>query len=374
MGTDDRIVLLGEDVSEEQRMIADEVERIALALTESDGSDRDAWESIVALGVHALVAEDEHATLGDLVLVAEELGRRASADAFVWGAVASPSLLAALPTSAACERLRERIVAGELLTVALDASGDLEDIGTSVSLSTAGDRVVLDGGCRFVPLGADADLLLVVVRQDDGTYRVVAVEADARGVRWDRLVPLDLRSSLSDVRFDGALAVDVGVLERDPSDVLAAALLCQASAVAGTARQALSDSVEYSALRRQSGVPIASFQAIRHRLADMLVDVELMRAAIAAAASSGLPADAELAAYECFSAAPAVIRSNIQVHGGVGYTWEHSAHRLFRAVYAGRESVYSLDSLERKIMDSLMAHGDAVTASEGTPSTNGRVA
>jgi len=355
MTTIDSGILLPSGRTDEQRMIAAEVERIATAAGAADRPHRAAWDALAETGLHAVLLEEELAAgSAELVLIAEGLGRALCADAFVWGGVAVPTLLAALP-SAEAAALARRIAGGELATIAMHGpEADVETIGSTLVVVETDAGATVSGRAWFVPFGEDADAVVVLARR--GEELVVAlVDEGQEGVAWEALAPFDLGSSPAHVRFESASATILGAVPAQPAELLAPTLLCQGAAVVGSATQALLDATGYSRIRVQFGVPIGDFQAIRHRLAEMLVEVELMRSAIAAA--DGGAHGVLTAAYHCLAAAPAIMRGNIQIHGGIGYTWEHSAHRHFRYAYSSRQAVCSFESLERVLMAALTGQG-----------------
>jgi alkylation response protein AidB-like acyl-CoA dehydrogenase len=192
---------------------------------------------------------------------------------------------------------------------------------------------VVDGDC--------ADLLLVVahVGRETGLF---AIDGAALRVRRTRLDALDATRRIASVEFDRAAAVKI-VPSDEPSlfirRVLDLAVNALAAEQAGGARACLDAAVGYAKTRVQFGRPIGSFQAVKHTCAEMLVQVECAitaatNAAAVAARPNGDEADlhaaAALAGACCSEAFTAVAKRNIQVHGGIGFTWSHPAHRFLR--------------------------------------------
>jgi alkylation response protein AidB-like acyl-CoA dehydrogenase len=200
---------------------------------------------------------------------------------------------------------------------------------------------VLSAGC--------ADLILVVVNDDSGTS-VFAVDPAAAGVTIVPLSTLDLTRRQSKVRFHDVSAQLVG--EHGAAGPAVASMLQHGSIAlaaeqAGAASELLRMSIEYAKLRHQFGRPIGVFQAVKHKLADMAFDVERMdsmvrhAATTAAACSPDLPVVAAMAKVFCSEAFFRVAAESIQVHGGIGFTWEHSAHLYLRRA---KSSEYLLGS------------------------------
>jgi len=227
--------------------------------------------------------------------------------------------------------------------------------GTVTTLVWTGDRpsdtdLVWDGttvtGTAPVVLdGADAGRLLVAARSDEPSDGVVLlhVEAGAAGLTVAPFTTLDSTRRLARVTFERApaqvLAADVaGALD----DAVAVGSLLLGAEQVGVAQRALEMSVDTARTRVQFGRPIGSFQAVKHRCADMLVDVELSRSLVynALAAVDADPGAATLEASlvrgfvsdACLS----VTASNIQVHGGIGFTWEHDAHLYLKRAKASQ--------------------------------------
>lgn len=340
--------------TDEQAMIADVVASLNEAFPLGEHADpRGVWDQLVELGAHAALLDDGDDSLGmeDLLVIAERLGAGLNAETFLWGGIVVPSLLRRADGSDAATDAAARIAAGALPTVALPADPAHGDDGLTL------DGSVVNGHVRAVPYRDSADLLLALADSDGA--RVLVEVIDPAAVRWTDRESFDLRTPLADGRLD---SVPVTVLGRIPDDlvsVLATALLVQSAAVAGSAQRALTDAVDYSRVREQFGVPIAHFQAVRHRLAEALVELELMRATLRRAARTDDDDAALLASYHCLTTAAAIARTNIQVHGGIGYTWEHTAHRHYRYAFAARQAVCSLEALERHLMDTVIGGGVA---------------
>jgi alkylation response protein AidB-like acyl-CoA dehydrogenase len=276
----------------------------------------------------------------ELGIVLEEMGRVLVVAPYFATVALVGQALATSGDQEAQQRWLPGIADGSLTaTIAVaetSGSWDLAEITASAAL--AGDQWTLSGTKLFVVDGYTADLLLVVARAPDG-LGVFGVERDAAGVERARLETLDLTRELASVSLHGTPAVRVGAgqdatawLSR-VSDLGLAAL---AAEQIGGAAQCLSLSVEYAKVREQFGRPIGSFQAIKHKCANMLLEVESGRSAVNyanAALAEGQP-DASIAAtlayVYCSRAFTQAAKECIQIHGGIGYTWEHDAHLYLR--------------------------------------------
>jgi alkylation response protein AidB-like acyl-CoA dehydrogenase len=202
----------------------------------------------------------------------------------------------------------------------------------------AGGGWAVTGAKLFVIDGDTADLLLVVAHAPDGPG-VFAVDRGAPGVESARLDTLDLTRALASVTLGETPAVRVGA-GRDAaawlSEVRDLILAALAAEQLGGATRCLDLAVGYAKVREQFGRPIGSFQAIKHKCANLLLEVECGRSAVyyASEALAGKEEDAALAAVlayvHCSQAFTRAAKECIQIHGGIGYTWEHDAHLYLR--------------------------------------------
>jgi alkylation response protein AidB-like acyl-CoA dehydrogenase len=232
------------------------------------------------------------------------------------------------------------IASGETIaTVALtDDAGRWDLATTSTTATRAAEGFVLSGVRNYVTDGSTATLLLVPAMTDAG-LSLFAVDGDAPGVSRESLATMDQTRKQSRIVFENAparlIGTDGGALEglESTSQIAAAAL---AAEQVGGAQRVLDSSVEYAKNRVQFGRPIGSFQAIKHKCADMLLDVESAKSAAYYAAwaaqerNDELPIAASLAKSFCSEAYFHCAAENIQIHGGIGFTWEHPAHLYFK--------------------------------------------
>jgi alkylation response protein AidB-like acyl-CoA dehydrogenase len=307
------------------------------------GHDPVLWRQMAdQLGLHGLALPEEYGGFGggpvELGIVLEELGRVLLPSPYFATVALAGQALTACGDDTAKARWLPGIADGSLTaTLALAEEGGSwgpEDVATRATVTRDDDGWALSGTKMFVVDGDSAGLLLVVARADTGPA-LFAVDGDAPGVTRTRLEALDPTRRLARIDLDGATAARVGpdgdaaACLRMVLDLVAVAL---AAEQVGGAQACLDASVEYAKARVQFGRPIGSFQAVKHKCADTLVRVEAARSAVyhalfvAAEGSSELPASAALAGAYCADAFTHAAKENIQIHGGIGYTWEHDAH------------------------------------------------
>jgi alkylation response protein AidB-like acyl-CoA dehydrogenase len=209
--------------------------------------------------------------------------------------------------------------------------------------------LVLGRMSRHVVDGHTADLL--VVATDDGVF---VVRGDARGVRRRRIATIDPTRALAEVQIDASAPLErIGDRARLDRAHLDLARIALAAEQVGGAQRCLELSVEYAKVRQQFGRPIGSFQAIQHICADMFVLVESARSAAYHAAwtadhdRAGLAAAAATAAAYCGDAFHRCAGETIQVHGGIGFTWEHDAHLYWKRARADR-ALLGMPSTQRE--------------------------
>jgi alkylation response protein AidB-like acyl-CoA dehydrogenase len=317
----------------------------------AEGFDRRVWARLAAeLGLTGLAVPAEYGGAGygpvELGVVFEELGRAlACVPYFGTAGLAVPALLASGDRAAHKEYL-PAIAAGEMIaTLAVpEDSGSWDPGEVTLEASRSGQGWVLTGVKSFVPDGTAADLILVAARTRAGVS-LFAVPAGAPGLDREPLPVLDQTRRQARLTFRAAQARLVGedgaglAVLRRVLDEAAAAL---AAEQAGGAQHVLDMAVGYAKTRYQFGRPIGSFQAIKHRCADLLADVESARsvayhAGWAAADDPGeLPLAAALAQSYCSEVFVRAAAECVQIHGGIGFTWEHPAHLYLKRAMTDR--------------------------------------
>lgn len=309
------------------------------------GYDPVVWRRMAAeLGLHGVALPERYGGSGggpvELGIVLEESGRMLLPSPFFATVALAGQALAASGDDAAMARWLPGIADGSLtatLALAEEIGGwRLADVTTEAVRTPAG--WVVSGRKMFVIDGDTADLLLVVARTGTGPG-LFAVAADAPHVTRTRLATLDPTRRMARVDLDAAPAQPVGP-ESDASAYLHTvrdlAVVALAHEQVGGAQACLDAAVRHAKTRVQFDRPIGSFQAIKHKCADLLIELESARSAayyaasVAANGPADLPVAAALAATSASVAFTHAAKENIQIHGGIGYTWEHDAHLYLR--------------------------------------------
>jgi len=311
----------------------------------TDGYDPAVWSQMAQqLGLQGLAIPEEYGGSGytyvELIVVLEEMGRALlCAPYFSTVALAANALISSGDDTAKKEYL-PGIASGDVIaTLALtEDSGKWDESGITLAATKAGDGYTLTGSKNFVLDGHTASLILVAARTGAGVS-LFAVDGGAAGLTRTALSTMDQTRKQAKLEFAGTPARLVGA-DGGGWPVLSKTLDLAAVALAaeqvGGAQKVLEMSVEYAKVRVQFGRPIGSFQAIKHKCADMLLEVESAKSAAyyagwaAAEDSDELPVVASLAKAYCSDAYFHAAAENIQIHGGIGFTWEHPAHLYFK--------------------------------------------
>ncbi|MDQ7905227.1 acyl-CoA dehydrogenase family protein [Phytohabitans sp. ZYX-F-186] len=320
-------------------------------LESADGFDRATWQRLATeIGVHGLAIAEEYGGAGcglrELVVVGEEFGRTLCPGPFLSTVLLSATLVARSEDRIAMRAVLPGIADGTLVcTVALPGHGSGWDAAeTTVTAAPDGEAWRLTGTIPHVLDGLAADLLLVPARHDD-LVSVFTVTPDARSTSVEPVLAMDQTRRFARVGLASAPATLVGrpgaahELVAEATTIAAVGL---AADQVGGARRMLEVTTEYALTRYQFGRPIGSFQAVKHALADMLIGTELARAALddaVRAVDEGAPdlATAVSAAkVVCSETYYDVAAAAIQLHGGLGFTWEHGAHLYFKRATADR--------------------------------------
>ncbi len=344
-------------LSEEQRMLKQVVREFlaqecppshvrAMAKSEA-GFSSDLWRRVADLGWAGLAVPERFGGQGgglvDLAVLFEEVGR-----VLLPSPLFATVALGALPLARAeeAETLRARVLPavarGELrLTAALfesEGGVDVEEIATAARAVENGFSV--SGTKAFVPDAEAADAILVLARKESGERSFYYVEKGTPGLKIEPISTLDWgRQSLlhlDDVR----VAAESEIRGLAPETVFdgATAILC--SEMVGSAERTMELAVDWAKTRMQFGRPIGSFQAVSHKCADMLVGIESGRSltyyACLAVDEGRSDARAAVSAAKAYlsDAFPRIAEACLQIHGGMGYTWEHDAHLYLRRARA----------------------------------------
>jgi len=306
-----------------------------------EGFDRALWSRMgTELGLQGLAVPEEYGGAGcgpvEAGVVMEEMGRALLCAPFLSSAVLATTTLLRCDDEDARKRLLPGLASGELVgTLALtEDSARWDATGVLLNAHQSEGCWLLTGHKMFVLDGATADVVLTVARTDDG-IGVFRVDGDASGLARTAVPTMDPTRRQARLDYHDVPATRLRTHGDGwdlVSEVLDRAAVALAAEQVGVASRALDMAVEYAKVRHQFGRPIGSFQAVKHLLADVLLEVESARAAahFALLAAEGedpeLPAVSSLAKAFCSDACLQATEQNIQVHGGIGFTWEHPAH------------------------------------------------
>ena len=318
------------------------------------GFDPDVWERLAGeLGLCAIHVPEACGGQGfsfvELGIALEDMGRALLCAPYYSSAVLATGAIQHCGSEAQRTALLPPLAAGARRgTLALtepEGGWGLADVALTWTPEGGGHR--LHGEKRFVLDGCTADLIIAVARTPgskgaDG-LSAFTLAGNAEGLARRPLNALDPTRKLAHLTFRGVRAEPLGELGGAAiplQRVLAEAAAALASEMVGGAQRMLESAVEYAKLRMQFGRPIGSFQAIKHKCADMLLEVELAKSAAyraAAAVADGDPDAAALASLAKASASEAYLAAAancIQIHGGIGFTWEHDTHLWFKRAKA----------------------------------------
>jgi alkylation response protein AidB-like acyl-CoA dehydrogenase len=310
------------------------------------------WRKMAELGWMGLVLPEQYGGSGldfvDLVVVLEEMGRTVLPGPFFSTVALGGVGILEGGSDGLKQELLPKLAAGDLkVTLAqLEPSGRWDADGIQATVKQEGGGVVLEGTKLFVPDAHTADHIIVAARAPGSTGRdgisLVVMDARSKGVTISQLKTMDQTRRLSEVvlqnvrvpgdRVLGTAGQGWALLDRivDRGKVGLCAEMC------GGAQKVLEMSVDYAKVREQFGKPIGSFQAIQHKCANMLVEVESSKSVTYYAAwavandAPEAPLAAAMAKAYCSDAYRHVSGEGIQIHGGIGFTWEHDMHLYFK--------------------------------------------
>jgi alkylation response protein AidB-like acyl-CoA dehydrogenase len=362
------------ELSEEESDLRDNVRAVLAsvcppatvrAVHEGSGDGTAVWARMVELGWPALAVAEQHGGLGlgfvEVAIVAEELGRSTVPGPFLATVTQFAPAVREVggKDSTLAADLLGRVATGEVTgTVALAEGGRWDPAAVAATATETADGWVLHGAKDAVLDGADADEVLVVARaataegadpQDDGEHDDLgAFVVPAQSLAATRRPALDPTLPVADLVLDGVTVPPDRVLAAPGTPGVADALaragheatVALATVIVGACRAIFEQTVEYAKVREQYGRPIGSFQALKHRMADMYLSVERASSLCWFAALTIAEDDprrpeaaamAKAAAGECQGL---LVRDGLQLHGGIGMTWEHDLHFLLKRAAA----------------------------------------
>ena len=311
----------------------------------TEGYDPEVWTQMAEqLGLQSLIIPEEYGGAGftyvELIVVLEEMGAALLCAPFFSTVALGANAVLTSGDQKAMEYLLPGIASGETIaTLAFtEDSGRWDADGITLAATPTADGFALNGHKSFVIDGHIADLILVVGRTEAG-LSLFGVKGDAAGLTRTPLATMDQTRKQARLEFADTPAWLIGTdggAEAGLSKTLDLAAVALAAEQVGGAQRCLESSVEYAKTRIQFGRPIGSFQAIKHKCADMLLEVESAKSAAyyagwaASEDSDELPVVASLAKSYCSEAYFDAAAETIQIHGGIGFTWEHPAHLYFK--------------------------------------------
>ena len=337
--------------------VASSEERVRTAMETEQGYDSATWEQLSEeLAWTALTIPEEYGGLGmsylDLHPLMEEMGRALLCSPFFSTICLGANALLLGGSDTQKERHLPGIAAGET-TVTLayaERNNQVDAENVEATYSRSGSGYTLRGKKSYVLDGHTADLLIVAARSEQSKgaegVSLFLVPSDAEGVRRAWLPTMDQTRRLAAIEL-GDVAVPTDALLGEEGRgwelcqrTLDLARIALAAEQVGAAEMCLEMSVDYAKVRKQFGRPIGSFQAIKHKCADMLMMIESARSAafyasaLAAQGDSDLEEAASSAKAFCSDTFFHCAAENIQIHGGIGFTWEHPAHMYFKRAKA----------------------------------------
>ncbi|MFV8049461.1 acyl-CoA dehydrogenase family protein [Mycobacterium sp. 48b] len=308
----------------------DELRSVAADLLAKDTID---WPLLVSAGWVGLDASEEAggagATFAEVAVICEELGRAAATTGYLGGAVLAIGALNAVQPNECRDAVLQAVVAGDTRAV-LVLPGTAEPAPFDLATTRLGWRV--HGRASFVSDAAGAQRLLLPARDADGVPVLVDVAVEAPGLTVTEQPVLDETHRLATVTAEG-VEVDEDAVWRFDGDAEAGlraladrAALAVACDSLGVAQAMLDTTVSYTGVRQQFGRPIGSFQAVKHACADMLVTISIARQLVGTAIAAPEPRAVSMAKAYATEAAVEVAGKAMQLHGGIGYTWESGVH------------------------------------------------
>jgi alkylation response protein AidB-like acyl-CoA dehydrogenase len=319
----------------------------------TEGYDPEIWrqlsEQLALPGVHI---PEQYGGAGfgmvELCIVTEEMGRALLCAPYFSTAVLATNAILNAGTEAQQSSLLPDLASGARLAAlaVTEPSGQWEPQSIELVATSSAEGYTLDGAKSYVVDGHVADLLVVAGRvagtagrDDHNDLALFTVSADTAGVTRSLLPSMDPTRKLARIDFDGVQAQRLGNGEDSATALdrtLDQAAIALANEMVGGAQALFDSAVEYAKLRVQFGRTIGSFQAIKHKCADLLLELELAKSAAYYAAQAAATDDPEWPALACLAKASAseaylhIAAETIQIHGGIGFTWENDTHLWFK--------------------------------------------
>ncbi len=339
-------------------------------LMETDaGWDRDAWRAMnQELGLTAVRIPEEYGGhgfgFGELCIVLEEMGRACMCAPYFATTVLAAGAILNAGTDAQKQALLPGIAAGDTIATLASAedNGRWDGASTTLTATPSGGGYTLNGHKSFVIDGHTADLIVVLARapgsSGDSGLSFFTVSGDAAGLTRSVLNTMDPTRKMARLTFDGVEATllgEAGGAAEPFARTMTEAVVCLSNEMVGGAARLREDSTAYAVMRVQFGRSIASFQSMKHKLADMLLEVELAKSTAYFAAAALDDGDADAAASASLTKALAsdtymqTAVHAVQIHGGIGFTWDNDTHLWFKRAKSS-EVLFGDAHLHRELM------------------------
>ena len=342
-------------------------EKVRELMETEAGFDEGTWKQMADLGWFGMAIPEEHGGLGfgfvEITVLMEEMGKKLLPAPYFSSVILGANAILHAGTDAQRSELLPGIADGTTRAALafVEPSGKWEIDSIELSATEKDGGWTLNGDKSYVIDGHTANLLIVAAKTDGGVS-LFTVDPDAEGVTRTPLQTLDMTRKQAKITFANTPATLLGEQGKGAEalgrtlDQAAAALSAE---MVGGSQQCLDMSTTYAKERYQFGRPIGSFQAIKHKCANMLMEVEMARSAAyyagwaAAEDPDELPLAASLAKAYCSDAYFHAAAETIQIHGGIGFTWEHDAHLYFRRaksseIYLG-DATYHRELVAQKL-------------------------
>ncbi len=340
-------------------------------MEDEKGYSPELWKKMADLGWLGLTFPEEYGgsemTFLDLAVLLEECGRALLPAPFMPTVVLAGHPILADGTDRQKQEFLPKIAAGDLvMTLAyIESNGSLEASGVTVEAVPSGDNYVINGMKLFVPDAHIADYLLCVTRTTDGSNKeegitLFLVDAKTEGIQIEVLQTMT-GEKLCEVVFNNVAVPKENMLgEPDKGwpimeKVKIEGAVAECAWMTGGARWAMEDTIEYAKERIAFGRPIGSFQAVQHKLAYMAVEVEGSTSIMYYAAwaisenDPAIPVAASMAKAWCSDTYKHATFDGVQLHGGIGYTWDHDMHLYFKRAKSGEANFGDGDYHREKV-------------------------
>lgn len=331
----------------EDKSPATEVRRI---METDDGCDPEVWRQLSQeLGLTAIHIPETYGGqgfgIGELAIAVEEMGRALLCAPFFASTVLAATAILKAGSEDQKQLMLPDIASGETIaTLAIaEETGQWNADGVAMTAAESGGKYTLNGAKSFVLDGNTAGMIVVVARKAGSTgdegLSFFTVSGDAAGLERSALNSMDPTRKLARLSFQNVEAELLGAEGQAAgplTETLDVAAICLANEMVGGAERLRESAVEYANMRVQFGRAIGSFQTLKHKAADMLLEVELAKSAAyyaAAAADEGDEEVSALASLAKAAAADAYMQTavhTVQIHGGIGFTWDNDTHLWFK--------------------------------------------